>query len=210
MAKLKNSNLTFHIPHPLKFKEIYNGGIYGKNFADPPQRVIDQDYRLTDDSLISSVNTNYDRYLMSVITFIVDDFSADISVSRSVDFSGCSIKVVHNSYSTSNTEWPHVSYFTLIRKFLGTADSQFSALDYIILPTMFRDNVLTGFFYEEPNNQSNSALFAAFTGFQFILDSSNKTFFFDLSNTVNADSLEDNYFVPKNKSLNAFIGITSI
>ncbi len=202
IARLKNSNLIFHIPYPPKFKEVYGSGIYGgvnSNF----ERVVDPSGKLTDDSLISS---NYGKHLMSIITFVVGDSSADISASRSVDFSGCSIKVVHN-LPTSGTEWPHVSYFTLIRKFLRTADSLLSAFDYIILPCMFRDNVLTGFFSDD---QPNSALFAAFTGFQFILNNSpNGVFFFDSGGTVNADSLEDNYFVPKNRSLNAFIDITS-
>jgi hypothetical protein len=77
---------------------------------------------------------------------------------------------------------------------------------------MFRDNVLTGFFYEEPQGQSgNSALFAAFTGFQFILDNSSKFFFFDLGsvdNTAKADSLEDLYFVYMNKSINVITSIS--
>jgi hypothetical protein len=205
IARLKDSNLTFYLPHPLKFKEVYNSGIYGTSFTGSPQRVIDEDNQLTDDSLIGQINTTYDKYLMSMITFIVDD-STDSSASRSIEFSGCSIKVAYNSYSTSNDEWPHVSYFTFIRKFIGAANSQFSSLDYIILPCMFSGNTLSGFFYEDDvYPDGNSALFAAFTGFQFILDSSNKVFFFDLFS--NADILEDSYFVPRNKTLNAFINI---
>jgi hypothetical protein len=205
IARLKDSSLIFYIPHPLKFKGAYNGGIYGTSFTDPPQRAIDTDYKLMDDSLISQINTTYGKYLMSMITFVVDD-STDSFASRSIEFSGCSIKVAYNSYSTDNTEWPHVSYFTLIRKFSGSTSSE-QPFDYIIIPGMFRDNVLTGFFYEDDPNQPNSALFAAFTGFQLILNSSG-TFFFDSSSSVTADILEDNYFVPKNKNLNAFINIT--
>ena len=202
IARIKNSSLTFYIPHPLKFYDVYSRvGVYGSCINNVSTNFASGSY------ISSSLNDN--KHLMSLITFVLDDSTG--SASESIEFSGCFIKVVKNVCSTNNTIWPHVSYFTLIRKFVGVADAEFSALYYIILPSMFRDNVFTGLFYEEPQGQQgNSALFAAFTGFQFILDNSSKTFFFDLSNihfTAKADALENNYFVPTNKSLNAIISI---